>query len=497
MGIIQRQTFKNNILAYASVIIGAVASIWIYPDDLALKGYADALLKWALICVPFVALGTSTVSIRIFPYLRGEPKYVGGQLLLRSLTVVTIALSLLSFVNFFCGESIVAFFVARSYEVGKLETSRWEIISLLAALVYASVLTAHLVNFKRIAIPVVFNNLLMKIGLPSLMLLVTYGYLSTSGFSSGLLILYWLGVLGLLIYAIVIGVFKLKWGEFNLEGKNMSEVYSLAAFSVFSSIGSVLATHLDTVAVNSLIGDTETGVYGFAVFCTMVIAIPYRAVNAIAAPIVSRTWKERDVPQLAFLYRESSSVLFAVGALIYSGTLVCLPFVYQVTEKTGQYAVGFTSVVLLGLGQLFDQVASINSVLIAYSDYFRWNVVFILFMGVLNVILNYYFIGTLELGISGAAAATAISLLLFNLVKGLFIYWKMNIHPFSSSALWTIAVMIPSLAIAHFLPLPEGVLLNILIRGGLIVVAFYLYFRYTNGVPAINRMLKDGVKSMF
>lgn len=497
MGVIQRQTFKNNLFAYAAVAIGAFAQLCIYTDNVELKGHADALLKWAQLLVPFFVLGMTTVAIRFIPYLNTTPERAAAQLFARSLAVVGSALLLATVVNLIWGEAMVTYLEASGYEVDKLANYRWEILALLGVLSLSAVVTAHLTNFKRIAVPVVFNSLLLKAGLPLIFLLVVYNVTDKAGFTLGLILLYLLALLGLVGYAAYLGVFRLEWGKLEFKDDSFKGMVSLGGYSILGSLGSVLATHLDTVSVNTYVGDFDTGVYSFAVFAMLIIAVPFKAVNTIASPIVAQAWKEKDMQQISELYKGTSRVLFAAGGFIYTGMIVCLPYVYLLTDGTRQYTVGYQAAIFLGAGMLFDQLTSINNTLIIYSDYFRWNVLFIVILGVMNVFLNYYFIVTLEYGLTGAAIATMISLFLYNLAKGGFVYWKMGMHPFSSSLLYSAAFFLFAGSLALLVPGPENALLNILLRGSIITVLFFVYLRYTNGVPALRRALQNGWKAMF
>ncbi len=503
MGIIQRQTLKNNLLAYLAVAVGAFAQVKVYPLDLELKGHADGLLKIALLAFPFFTAGMSVVMIRFLPYLKGDREQTAPLLLSRGLVVVTTGLALLALLNLVAGEAIVGSLQAAGWKLGKLANYRWTIFALLSAMVYSSVFTAHLTNYKRIAIPVLFNNLLLKLGLLLIFLLAIYGVYDREGFTTGLIILYFLTSFGLIAYATYLGVFRLRWGKLPLEEKNLQDMVSLAAFGIFGSVGSVLATHLDTIFINTLIsedqliGDEMTGVYSFGVFVASVIAIPFKAINTITSPIVAERWKQKNIAELGFLYRESSMVLFAAGGFIYAGMVVCIPYLYLLTERPDELALGYYALLFLGAGQLFDQLTSINGTLISFTDYYRWNIVFLVGMGVLNGILTYNAIAVFDLGLTGAAAATMLSLCLYNLIKGLFIYWKMGIQPLSLSLAYTSLVLAAAGAVAWFAPGPAGATLNILYRGTLITLPFFAYLWFTNGVPPIRRMLRGGLKAMF
>ncbi|MCP9236755.1 lipopolysaccharide biosynthesis protein [Lewinella sp. JB7] len=491
MGIIRRQTIKNNAVSLLGVAIGAVSQLLIYPLDVELKGHIDGIVSFATLLVPLLLLGTPAVMVRYLPYLRGENEVRNaGQLLTRSLVVSTLALLVIVALNLLLGDRLA---VGR----GVLENSRWTIIGISATLVYAGIFTSHLINFQRIALPVIFNNLLIKVGAPVLVLAAVYGYLSDRQVDGWLVVLYGSSALGLLLYAWRLGVLHLGWGSLDLDGVRVRELYGLAVYSVFGAIGSRLAAQLDTVSINTFLGDVDTGIYAIAKYVMNVIIIPTVAINAITSPIVARAWRERDLSHLGFLYRESAMVLYAVGGLIYVGAVVCMPYVYNLTDGLEAYRIGYASVLLLGGAQLFDLMTSINGNLIGMTDYYRWNVILVLILGVLNVFLNYLFIAVLGYGMTGAALSTLVSLLLYNILKVGFVYWKMRLQPLTMSLLYTTLVLVGCGLAAWFLPLNARSSVQVIVRGSLVCLLFFGYLRFTNGVPALRRLLTNGVGKMF
>ena len=497
MGVIQRQTLKNNVLAYAAVAIGAVASIWIYPEVPALKGHADAILKYALLLTPPLSLAMTVVIGRLSPYYGENLMETSNRLMARGLLASLGLITFLAVLNLLVSEHVVEWVERAGYGVGKFAEYSWHILAIVAFMSSSAMITAHLANFKRVAVPVIFNNIFPKVLLPAALLLALYGWLNRASFSVGLIIIYGSITAGLLLYALRLGVFRPNLGKLTLPENSYREMISVAGFGIFGSIGSVLTTHLDTVMVNGYLGDDLTTVYSFGIFITVLIAIPARGVNAIVRPIVAKAWKERDVEKLAFLYRESAAVLFAVGGVIFTGIVVCVPYVYQITAKTSIYATGFWVTVFLGISQLFDQMTSINSTLVTYTDYYRWNIVFIVLIGLLNVFFNLYFMEVLALGLNGAAIATMLSIMTYNVVKGIFIYWKMGVHPLSWSQLFSAVVLFLIGCIAYFLPLGENVWVNLIVRGGSVVLLSLLYFRFTGAVPPLRNVLTGGMKKMF
>ena len=491
MGVIQRQTIKNNVVSLVGVAIGAVSQLLIYPLAVGLKGHIDGIVSFATLLTPLLLLGTPAVMIRYLPYLRGADEVRNaGQLLTRSLAVATGALAVVCLLNVLLDGYL-------SVGQGVLEDSRWTIIGVSAALVYAGIFTSHLVNFQRIAVPVIFNNLLIKVGAPLIVLAAVYGYLTQTGADAWLVVLYAAAAVGLVAYAWGLGRLRLLWGRLQLQEVGVRDLFGLALFSVFGALGSRLTAQLDTVSINTLLGDVDTGIYAIAKYVMNVIIIPTVAINSITSPIVARAWRERDFGHLKYLYQESAMVLYAVGGLIYTGSVVCLPYVYGLTDALEVYRIGYASVLFLGGAQLFDLMTSINGNLIGMTDYYRWNVALVLVLGVLNVALNYLFISVLGYGMTGAAVSTLVSLLLYNILKVGFVWWKMRLQPLTPSLLYTTLVLAACGLVGWYLPLEARTSVQILVRGAVICILFFGYLRYTSGVPALRRLLTLGVSNMF
>ena len=497
MGIIQRQAIKNNIVSVLAVGVGVVSTLVVYPKDEALQGYIVAIASWALLLVPFVALGTTAVMVRFLPSLEGDRVAAAGQLFTRAAAVMTAVLLLLASVNGLVGDMAIRWLQSWGVANGVLAENRWTILGVLAALSYGGLVTTHLVNFKRIALPVVFNNLLVKVATPLLFLLIFYGLADRVWLNPGIVVVYSLALAGVIAYAVYLGVLRLRWGKLKLKGVTTDDLYRLAAYSVFGAVGGRLAIYIDAITVNDILGESETGIYAFSTFVVSVIVIPNVAINSITSPIVAEAWKDRDISQLGFLYRQSSLVLFALGGLIYAGALICLPFVYEWTDNLGKYTAGYYVVVFLGVAKLFDLLTSINGNLIGMTDYYRWNVVFIMALGLLNVALNYTFIAVLEMGITGAAIATMLSSVLYNVLKVLLIWWKMGLQPLTTGHLFTALALCVFALCAWFVPAPTNPFLSVLVKGSVLTLPFLAFLRYTNSVPPVRRLFQEGVGRAF
>jgi O-antigen/teichoic acid export membrane protein len=497
MGLVIRQVFNNSVVVYLSVCIGVLAQLFIYPQDLALKGQLDTVMKAALLISPFTLLGMNTVAIRYTPQVKDGAREGAAQLLWRSLLVMTVALAIFASLLALIGEDMDGLLSSIGLRQQTLLHYRWEMVGFMGGIGYVSIFKTYLKNRHSIGLAAVYENLLPKLLIPALFVAAVNEY-----FSSNLYVRY--TVLGYAVIVLLMAAnvrwkyaLRVRWRSLQFSREKERQMATVAAFSIFGSFGGVLMTNIDTIAVNSVMGDFETGIYSFAVFAVSIMIIPYNALNGIASPIISRYWNEGEVGKIGELYRMASQVLFFTAGGIFVALMVCLPQLYELTSNLRQLAPGYVVVGILGVAYLFDQLTSVNTILIGFSDRYRWNLAFILLLGTLNVVLNYLFLIVYGMGFLGAALATSISLLLFNLIKGAAIYRWFGIHPLSTSLGYT-ALFLGGLGAAVYqLPEVYGALPTAVLKVIILAAGCFCFIRFTNAVPPMQKAIRKGLKGLF
>ncbi|MGB5980308.1 MAG: polysaccharide biosynthesis C-terminal domain-containing protein, partial [Cyclobacteriaceae bacterium] len=146
-------------------------------------------------------------------------------------------------------------------------------------------------------------------------------------------------------------------------------------------------------------------------------------------------------------------------------------------------------VVIVGIGKLIDMSAGVNSEIIVMSRYYKSNLYFILVLAVMNIGLNLYLIP--EYGLEGAATGSAISLVVFNLLKFIYIKYQFGFQPFTVQTLAIIAVGLVAYFASWLLPAMDIVLLDIAIRSVLVTVIFAGSILLFNLSPEIKKLTND------
>lgn len=229
---------------------------------------------------------------------------------------------------------------------------------------------------------------------------------------------------------------------------------SVAGFGIIAGLSSSFIISLDALFIEGLIGTSHTGVYAvFGYFATLVL-IPFRAIDRIASPIISQALNSKNFEEIKKVYQQSTLYL-----IILSGGLasVLISSYEQISIfLTETYAYGIQVMFILIISNLLDAITGINTSIIANSKFYRYNTYFLLGLIVISCITNYILIP--YFGINGAAAATFLSILLYNICKLLFIGLKFGFYPFTWKAPLSLSFPLGGLFAAYLLSLilPSG-----------------------------------------
>lgn len=151
----------------------------------------------------------------------------------------------------------------------------------------------------------------------------------------------------------------------------------------------------------------------------------------------------------------------------------------------------------LGGAKIINLLTSVDNLIIIYSKWYKYNLLFLLLMSSINIVLDFYFIEAY--GLEGAAISTLISFFLYNLVKGIFIYIKLRIQPFSRSTIILLATLIGGVFIGTLLQqvtIMDIALLSLVVIG-VITGLFYTALFYLLKVSAEFNDLIDKGLGMF
>ncbi|WP_444647819.1 hypothetical protein ACSLMO_03060 [Flavobacterium columnare] len=165
-------------------------------------------------------------------------------------------------------------------------------------------------------------------------------------------------------------------------------------------------------------------------------------INAIYGVAISKLLLKKKIYLLSRLYK-SSTYHASFYSLIFIGIiLIYLPLIKNTLDPQNQFLNIETIIWILCLGAFSNVATGFNSEIIAYSKYFKFNLLIVALLLLLNLSMVVYFLKFTQLGLLGVAISSTISIVLYNIFKTYYVYIKYNILPFSKSYLQIICLNI-------------------------------------------------------
>ncbi len=206
-----------------------------------------------------------------------------------------------------------------------------------------------------------------------------------------------------------------------------SAILSVSIPMFFSNSLGMLMGWTDTIMLGMLRTTQEVGVYNVALRISTITSISLVAINTIAAPKFAEFWGKKDMEGLGKIARQSTKLIFWMSFPI---LVIVIIFSKQILSIFGQeFKIGVIALVILTIGQFVNAfVGSVGNIL-QMTGYEGFHQKVVLIGTVLNIILNYFLIP--YYGINGAAVASAISMIFWNVTMVLFVNSRFNFWTFA------------------------------------------------------------------
>ncbi len=473
VGIVIKNSLRSTVISYIGIAIGAFNLLWLFPKYLEPSeiGILNILLNITSILVIFTQLGVGNVSDKFFPYFKNDEKKNNGFLSFLFL-YGAFGLILFSAIFPFLKGFLVNLFGDKSPEISSYIHL---ILPFVIFFTLLNVCEAYIRANQKIFINNIIKDVYTRIAISILTIFYAYNFIDFNLLASLNVYAYGVGVLIYLVIFSWINRLYLNVDFAFLKKPILKEIGVYAGFIVLGGSGSVLLAYIDSIMVGYLSGLTQTGIYAIAFYIGTVIEVPRRAISQATVPLVAAAWKNNDLQQIKTFYQKTSINQLIISIFLFLGIWCNVDELFMLIPNGENFVTGKYVILFIGIARILDMAAGINGEIILYSKYFRFNLIAIVILGVLNIVFNYLFIKSY--GLTGAAFATMLSLLIFNIIKGSFIYSKYKIHPFTFKTIYVLGYGILIYLIVYFLPVlnlinTEDAIFNILIKGIIISILF-------------------------
>ncbi len=291
----------------------------------------------------------------------------------------------------------------------------------------------------------------------------------------------------LLIYTNFIGQLFIRPNFAVFKSKYLKGLLVFGGFSLLGNASNIMIMNIDGLMLSAYKGLGQTGIYTIAFFIATVIEIPKRSLSQSVISLVSEGNKNHDINTLENLYKKSSVNQLIIGALIFIGIWASIENIFHLMPHSEIYIQGKWVVFFIGLGKLFDMATGINGEILGTSQYYKYDLVFLVSLGIVAIITNMIFIPIY--GMTGAALASAISVFCFNTARFFFILTKMKIQPFSLDTIKVLMICGVTLFFNYIVPVQNNIFIDIIIRSVLISLIYGGLIILTKSSQDINNTL--------
>ncbi|MEM7133285.1 MAG: flippase [Chloroflexota bacterium] len=202
----------------------------------------------------------------------------------------------------------------------------------------------------------------------------------------------------------------------------------LTAFPLMLAAGAYMLTQkTDTLMIGAMLGTTDAGIYAVASRIAEFTSFGLTAATAIAAPHMSEFFSQKKRTELQRVV--SLTTWGAIAFSIPFAVVVVVLGTWLLSLFGSAFTLGYWALVLLVAGQVANTVTGPIGVLMNMTGHQNHLLIILVGALVLNAILNYFFI--LSMGIAGAALATALVKVGWNVVAVSFVYRKFGINCFA------------------------------------------------------------------
>lgn len=484
MGIVRKQGLNITFISFVGVIIGALNTMFVFPNVLGADGHGLVMLILSIgtILAHFTHLGIPNTIIRFFPYLKDQKKFIYRL----ALQVPLMSIFLLGFVLYLYGDYLFDGYIQKNELFSEFQSI---ILPLVASLVFFEVLLSISRSELKSVFPAVLRELILRLSTLVLLCMYSLDYLNFNEFIYCWLGLYSINVLFLSVYLFRLKLLNISFGFPLFPDSDIARKMSkYGLVTLLTSSAAILVNRIDVLMLGYYLELENIAFYTVAFFMASLIQIPARSILQIVKPLLAKAWAENNRQEIVNLYRKTALNQLIIGALLFIGIwmnindlLLFVPEKYQGIQMVFFY---------IGLSKLIDVSVGVNGAIISTSNYYKFDLYINVFLILIIIITNSIFIPLY--GIVGAAMATALAILLHNIIKTLVLYSLFKIQPFQLSTFKVILLTVLVFIVLNLIPfsLIDSNIVRIFVRSisiGLVYSFVVIWFKLSDDINQLVR----------
>ncbi|CAL1519219.1 polysaccharide biosynthesis C-terminal domain-containing protein [Chitinophaga sp. MM2321] len=484
MGIVRKQSFYSSILIYIGFAFGALNLVLLMPKIFTQEqiGLTRVLIDVATLMGTVASLGAIPVINKFFPFYDDylTPKK-------NDLPKLTLIIAILGYLLFVLFTFIFKDLIIRKYNTNSPLFIQYfyAIYPLTFFILVFGLLEAFAWGMQKTIASNFMKEGVIRIASTVILLVFAFTDISFTQYINFFSLPYAISAVALFIVLRRTGHLNFAAGVSKVTSRLGKRMLVFSSYVFSSNVFTLIRKTNDVLIISSLHGLEQAGLFSYATFVVGFIEVPQRSMYAITTPILASAWKNKDLAKIKEMYTKSSITLSIVGMGIFGA--IWLSHNNLVLYLGPDWQAISQIVLILGIAKMIDLVTGINNQIIQTSNFWRFDFVCNILLVILSVVLNY--IMQKRIGTIGAAYADLITVLLYNLVRYLFILIKFRMQPLSFKTLWALLLGIGGILLVMQIPFVLNMYVDTIVR----TVAYVAIF----GTAVIQTRLSEDVNNMW
>ena len=384
-------------------------------------GVYSIVNSYMAVVLIFSLMGMDTAALRLIPEYRNKYTIISlGKLLRKMLTLVCILSLCLSFVGYLNSGWIATLF--RDSSEGE------EIIKVASLFIMMQAFGALNTNIIR-GLAGISEYAIFQILVPAIILLILAVLTFYDNSKLNPVIAMLLGLAANAIITIVTVYIKYKKLTINnksaVSHNTRYRTLSELSFYMFMTSGAhAVISQVDILFLGAMRSAAEVGIYAVAVKLSILTSFVLSALNVIVAPKFSEMYFKNDMQGLKSLAQNASKLMFVSTIPIITVFLLFGKFLLGLFGAGFEH--GYHALLILMAGHIVNSLCGPVGYFLNMTENHKQLNIIVLGSGLLVVVLNYVLIP--EYGIEGAAAASAIGMILWNISASIYQKYKFGFY---------------------------------------------------------------------
>lgn len=449
MSQIRKQTITSSIIAYIGILIGAFNTYFFVRNGSftpAQFGLTRMFFDVGQNIIAFGSLGVLPVLYKFYPYYKDNLPDTQNDLFGRVILNAATGFALVVL----AGIVFEPYVVRKFSENSPLFIQYYHFVYIFGL---GMLLFSAFENYCWAIQKTIISNALKDTGLRALttvfILLFYFKVIEFSQFVELFSLLYLIITSALILYLKTTGQLHIVFKRSRVTEKFRKKMMGLQVYVFGGIILQALAITVSSFIIASLKGLGSTGIYNLAAYTANLVEIPQRNVVSIATGVLSRAWKDKNMPEIQRIYQRSSINMLLLALFIFGNMWLNINQGFQVLNIQAEFMQGIAVIFVLGIAKIIDAGTGVNATIIGTSTLWKFEFITGVILLVLRIPLVYLFIK--EYGLVGSACAELISQVIYNFIRYEFIRRKYGMQPFSMKTIYSILLAVGSYFLIYFL----------------------------------------------